>query len=68
MFKAQPVIQRTLTGDFIATYTSLSRAEAKTKVPRHEISDVLKNKMPFDSKGYTWVYLNEETKHLTIKK
>lgn len=68
MFKAQPVIQCTTTGEFITTFKSLNYAEAKTKIPRQEIAEVLKNKRPFDSMGFTWLYLNEETKHLTIKK
>jgi hypothetical protein len=63
MFKAQPVIQCTTSGEFVATFKSLCYAEAKTKISRQEIADVLKNKRPFDSKGFTWLYLNEETKH-----
>lgn len=68
MIKAKPVIQRTLTGEFIAWYRSLSRAEAKTRIPKAEITAVLKNDKPFDKKGNTWIYLTDETKHLIPEK
>lgn len=64
----QPIIQCTLTGEFVKVHESLSLAEIRTKVPRAEIAKVLKMKIPFDRFGNTWLYFTEETKHLVTTK
>ena len=62
--KRKPIIQCTITGEFVDVFKSMLSAERVTKISRVQIRAVLLNKAPFDRKGFTWLYLDEGSERL----